>query len=73
MLLRIGVEDGNEVTARTALAMSARGCRAMFQEWLNLWTGGAPRATPGVAAPGTTAAAKRTLKLSRAKVPVQAK
>ena len=63
MLLRIGVEDGNEVTARTALAMSARGCKAMFQEWLHLWTGGAPRAAPGVAAPGTLAGSKSRIKL----------
>ena len=63
MLLRIGVEDGNEVTARTALAMSARGCKAMFQEWLHLWTGGAPKAAPGVAAPGTVAAGKSRIKL----------
>jgi DNA-directed RNA polymerase subunit L len=69
MLLRIGVEDGNEVTARTAIAMSARGCRAMFQEWLNLWTGGAPKLSPGVAAPGTAAAARRTIKLSKGKLP----
>lgn len=63
MLLRIGVEDGNEVTARTALAVSARGCKAMFQEWLRLWTGGAPKAAPGVAAPGTVAAGKTRIKL----------
>ena len=63
MLLRIGVEDGNEVTARTALAVSARGCKAMFQEWLRLWTGGAPKAAPGVAAPGTAAAGKTRIKL----------
>lgn len=69
MLLRIGVEDGNEVTARTAIAMSARGCRAMFQEWLNLWTGGAPKSKPGVATSGTAAAGKTKLKLSRTKVP----
>jgi DNA-directed RNA polymerase subunit L len=68
MLLRIGVEDGNEMSARTALAVSARGCKAMFQEWLNLWTGGAPAQAPTQAAPGTMAAVKRTLKQSRAKV-----
>lgn len=68
MLLRMGVEDGNEVTARTALAMAARGCKAMFKEWLNLWTGGAPKAPLGTAAPGTMAAAKRTFKISKAKV-----
>ena len=68
MLLRIGVEDGNEMTARTAIAMAARGCKAMFQEWLNLWTGGQPMAAPTQAAPGTMAAVRRTLKPSRAKV-----
>lgn len=49
--------------------MSARGCRAMFQEWLNLWTGGAPKSKPGVATSGTAAAGKTKLKLSRTKVP----
>jgi DNA-directed RNA polymerase subunit L len=68
MLLRIGVEDGNEMTARTAIAMAARGCKGMFQEWLNLWTGGQPMAAPTQAAPGTMAAVRRTLKPSRAKV-----
>jgi len=68
MLLRIGVEDGNEMTARTAIAMAARGCKAMFQEWLNLWTGGQSMAPPTQAAPGTMAAVRRTLKPSRAKV-----
>ena len=71
MLLRIGVEDGNEVTARTAIAISARGCKAMFQEWLRLWTGGAPKAIPGVAAPGTLAAGKSRIKLKlKTSVPV---
>jgi len=68
MLLRIGVEDSNEVTARTAIAAAAKGCRAMFQEWLNLWTGGLPKAPLGTAAPGTAAAVRRTLKTSRAPV-----
>jgi len=40
MLLRIGSEDGKELTARAALAVAARGCKAMFQEWLRMWTGG---------------------------------
>jgi len=63
LLLRIGVEDANEITARTALAISAKGCRAMFQEWLRLWTGGAPRAEPSTPAPGTVAAGKSKLKI----------
>jgi DNA-directed RNA polymerase subunit L len=61
MLLRIGVDDGNEVTARTAIAVAARGCKAMFQEWLRLWQGGPPRATLAAAAPATSASMKRTL------------
>jgi DNA-directed RNA polymerase subunit L/DNA-directed RNA polymerase alpha subunit len=64
MLLRIGVEDGNEVTARTAIAMAARGCKGMFSEWLRIWTGGAPSA----AAPATAATLKKVLKTSRIKV-----
>jgi DNA-directed RNA polymerase subunit L len=67
MLLRIGVEDGNELTARSAIAAAAKGCKAMFNEWLQLWvTGpkGAPitaRANPSARAPiklkrGTVAA-----------------
>jgi len=71
MLLRIGVDDGNEVTARTALAVAARGCRAVFQEWLRIWTGGSPSSGPGAAAPATSASMKRTLKAPRAKVTVQ--
>ena len=68
MLLRIGVEDGNELTARAAIAEAARGCRAMFQEWLRLWTGGARGVT--AAAPATVAAGKKSaIKLKRATVP----
>jgi DNA-directed RNA polymerase subunit L len=66
MLLRIGVDDGNEVTARAAIAMAAKGCRAMFQEWLRLWTGGAASATAATtAAPSTVASMKRTLKTKK--------
>jgi DNA-directed RNA polymerase subunit L len=68
MLLRIGVEDGNELTGRAAIAEAARGCRAMFQEWLRLWTGGARGGT--AAAPATAAAGKKaTIKLKRTTVP----
>jgi DNA-directed RNA polymerase subunit L len=63
MLLRIGVEDGNELTGRAAIAASARGCKAMFQGWLRLWTGG-PSMGPGATA-ATAAAGKRSLKLKR--------
>jgi DNA-directed RNA polymerase subunit L len=71
MLLRIGVEDGNELTARTAIAEAAKGCTAMFQSWLNAWTGGpvGAAAATAAAAPATSAAGKRVLKLKRATVP----
>jgi DNA-directed RNA polymerase subunit L len=65
MLLRIGVDDGNEMTARAAIAVASRGCRAMFQEWLRLWQGGAPRAATAVAAPSTAASLKRVIKTSK--------
>ena len=46
MILRIGVEDGEEGTARKALAEAAKGCVDMFQkirlEWRNV-TGKTPR------------------------------
>jgi DNA-directed RNA polymerase subunit L len=37
MLLRIGVEDGKETTAREAIATAARGCAAMFRSWRSQW------------------------------------
>lgn len=37
MLLRIGVEDGEETTARFALAEAAKGCVKMFQDYRNAW------------------------------------
>jgi DNA-directed RNA polymerase subunit L len=73
MLLRIGVEDGNELTGRAAIAEAARGCRAMFQEWLRLWTGGARGPSVGAAAPATLAAGKKSaIKLKRTTVPTSA-
>ena len=38
MLLRVGVEDGMELTARTLVATAARGCAALFKGWLADWT-----------------------------------
>ena len=72
MLLRIGVEDGNELSARGAIAAAAKGCKAMFEEWLRLWKGGAASFTGPVAAPapGTAAAARRTIKLKKEPTPV---
>lgn len=37
MLLRVGVEDGKELTARQAVAEAARGCVAMFKSWEISW------------------------------------
>jgi DNA-directed RNA polymerase II subunit RPB11 len=61
MLLRIGVEDNSEVTARAAIAMSARGCKAMFQRWLDIWRGGAVATkSASVAAAGKSVLKLRT-------------
>jgi len=46
IILRIGVEDGKEETARKALAAAARGCAFMFRQMRESWlkeTGGVPR------------------------------
>ena len=48
MVLRIGVEDGQELTARQAVAAAARGCAEMFRalgaSWINATSGaGGPR------------------------------
>ena len=64
MLLRIGVDDGNELTARTSIAMAARGCQAMFESWLAAWTGSGSGSGSGTAA-STLAAGKKSIKLKR--------
>lgn len=38
VLLRVGVEDGKELTARTAVAEAARGCLSMFKAWEQSWS-----------------------------------
>ena len=67
MLLRIGVEDGNELTARTAIAAAARGCQSMFESWLAAWTGSGSGAGSGsgTTAAATLAAGKKPIKLKR--------
>jgi DNA-directed RNA polymerase subunit L len=37
MLLRIGVEDGQETTARAMVAKAAKGCADMFRQWKENW------------------------------------
>ena len=39
MLLRIGVDDGKESSARAAIAETARACAAMFRTWKSEWQG----------------------------------
>lgn len=62
MILRIGVEDGNESTARAALQAAARGCAAFFVETKRLWmaaTGmGAAAAAPVIPRRVAAAAAR---------------
>jgi DNA-directed RNA polymerase alpha subunit len=56
IILRIGIEDGKEETARKALAAAARGCALMFRQMREAWLKeivGVPRA----AAPKLRAAA----------------
>lgn len=49
MVLRIGVEDGTEKTARLAIAEAAKGCADMFRGWAAQWSGTAT--TAGVKTP----------------------
>jgi DNA-directed RNA polymerase subunit L/DNA-directed RNA polymerase alpha subunit len=37
MLLRIGVDDGKETSARAAISEAARSCAAMFRSWKSEW------------------------------------
>ncbi len=62
MVLRIGVEDGEEATARLALATAAKGCAEMFRKLRASWRAviGAPAlpSMSSVPAAATNAAAK---------------
>ena len=52
IILRIGVEDGEEATARLALAEAAKGCVEMFQTLLDAWReANGDRVIPAVVAP----------------------
>jgi DNA-directed RNA polymerase subunit L len=50
MILRIGVADGNEVTARNAMMKAARACALMFESWKAEW-GGLIGTAPAAAVP----------------------
>jgi DNA-directed RNA polymerase subunit L/DNA-directed RNA polymerase alpha subunit len=60
MVVRVGVEDGQEATARLAIAMACRGCVEMFDQMLAAWatTNGLPATQANAAA----TAAKRILR-----------
>ena len=68
MVLRIGVEDGEEGTARLAFAKAAMGCVDMFQKMRNAWrtvTGAAPvPSAPSAAVAAAAAAAAQSKKPS---------
>jgi len=54
MVLRVGVEDGKELTARTALMKAARGLGVMFKNWANEWASvGGTAAAPANASVNT--------------------
>lgn len=63
MVLRIGVEDGEEATARLAVAEAAKGCAEMFRTMRARWNGltGAP------ASASAAASARRRTPISLAK------
>lgn len=61
MVLRIGVEDGEEATARLAFAKAAAGCVAMFQKMRQAWQT-ATGAAPPVAAAAATVVPSRPKK-----------
>jgi uncharacterized protein (UPF0261 family) len=42
MVLTIGVNDGQESTARRVLKEAARSCAAMFRTWADMWTDDKP-------------------------------
>jgi DNA-directed RNA polymerase subunit L/DNA-directed RNA polymerase alpha subunit len=68
MVLRIGVEDGNEETARLAFAEAAKGCVDMFQKMRNAWrsvTGAAPIASAAASKPAAAKSAKPSFRIPR--------
>lgn len=63
MVIRIGVKDEKEETARAALKTAAQACKAMFEQWYAEWTRKAQIAEPVPApATGVVASIKRAVK-----------
>ncbi len=73
MVLRIGVDDGQESTARAAIQAAARGCAAFFSqtkyEWMRA-TGmpGVPPSAPGIAAAAAASKADPKMTAMRRKL-----
>jgi DNA-directed RNA polymerase subunit L len=65
MLLRIGVDDGKELTARVAISKAAQACADMFRRWSTQWSaiGGSAAAAPTMK---TALAAARQTRFSKA-------
>jgi DNA-directed RNA polymerase subunit L len=63
MLLRIGVADGKEATARSAVAAASRACVAIWRQYRDAWVRATGQQTPQV---DKTAQAPRTLRIVRA-------
>jgi DNA-directed RNA polymerase subunit L len=66
MILRIGVEDGEEATARLALAEAAKGCVDMFQKLRASWrvATGAPALPVLTAGPSSKTIRRKTPKVA---------
>lgn len=66
MVLRIGVEDGEEATARQALAEAAKGCVDMFQKLRSAWRAsiGAPVQKTITAGPDSKSVRRKTSKVA---------
>ena len=75
MLLRVGVEDGQEMTAREAVAAAARGCAELFRQLRANWLGVSGTAPPTLTirrARPSTAAASAAAPTARVTVKKQA-
>jgi len=71
MVFRIGVEDGQEITARAMFARAARACATMFGKWKEDWAA----ASSGLGAPvkaATAPAKSKAMKLAAAPAPTVA-
>lgn len=70
MVVRVGVEDGQETTARAVLAKAAAGCAEMFRQWRMDWlrASGAPVGTRSRASLRLTAENAKALQTAAASI-----